>query len=212
MSEDFFPPCPHPFDELPSEAVRGPVEVTDGEIEFTPVPRLRRRRNGWTAETQRAFIAALGQCGCVARAARAVGMTSRSAYRLLEADGADSFAEAWDQAIARGIDALREQAIDRALNGMWVPVMRKGKIVRMEHRYNDRLCIALLSGRESSVAENREQALSRRKYRLQIIRRREREVEAKRQADAIRAAHQAVVDRIEEEKNRPGPPPRIRRL
>jgi hypothetical protein len=46
MSEDFFPRCPHPFDELPSEAVRGPVEVTDGEIEFTPVPRLRRRRNG----------------------------------------------------------------------------------------------------------------------------------------------------------------------
>jgi hypothetical protein len=57
---------PWPF----KSAVTGLVEVTDGPIAFIPVPRLRRRRNGWTPEAQRAFIDALEQCGCVARAAR----------------------------------------------------------------------------------------------------------------------------------------------
>ena len=112
-------------------AVTGLVDVTDGPIAFTPVPRQRRRRNGWTDDTQRAFIAALEQCGCVAHAARAVGMNSRSAYRLLEAEGAESFAEAWDQAIARGIERLRADAMDRAFHGVWVPVVRRGKVVWM---------------------------------------------------------------------------------
>src|SRR5947209_13612557 len=91
-----------PFPEWPEPAVTGLVDVTDDPLDFTTVPRLRKRRDGWTVETQRAFIDALSQCGSVARSARAVGMSARSAYRLLEAGGADSFAEAWDQAIARG--------------------------------------------------------------------------------------------------------------
>jgi hypothetical protein len=192
---------------IPEPAVTGLVDVTDGPIDFTPVPRLRQRRNGWTEATQRAFIAALEQCGCVARAARSVGMTPRTAYRLLEAEGADSFAEAWDQAIARGVERLRADAMDRALHGAWVPVVRRGKVVRMEKRINDRLAIALLSGRESSVADNREQATSRRRYRLQLLAERQEAAEIKRRAEEIWAAHQAILD------NPPPPPePRIRRL
>ncbi|HEX6660279.1 MAG TPA: hypothetical protein VF067_00190 [Sphingomicrobium sp.] len=197
--------APWPFES----AVTGLVEVTDGPIDFTPVPRRRRRRNGWTPEVQRAFIDALEECGCVARAARAVGRTSRTAYRLLESEGADSFAEAWDQAIARGIERLRLDAIDRALNGAWVPVVRRGKVVRVEHRFNDRLAIALLSGRKSSVAENRELATSRRRYRMQLTAMRKADAEKRRHAEEIWAEHQAVLDRIE---NPPAPEPRIRRL
>jgi hypothetical protein len=197
---------PWPFES----AVTGLVEVTAGPIDFTPVPRLRRRRNGWTPETQRAFIDALAQCGCVARAARAVGMTPRSAYRLLEADGADSFAEAWDQALARGIERLRLAALDRALNGAWVPVVRRGRIVRMEHRINDRLAIALLSGRDHSVADNRERASSRRKYRLKLLARAREEAEAQARAEAIWAEHQAILDNPP--KQNVYAPPRIRRL
>jgi hypothetical protein len=192
---------------IPELAVTGLVDVTDGPIDFTPVPRLRRRRNGWTEPTQRAFIAALEQCGCVARAARSVGMTPRTAYRLLEAEGADSFAEAWDQAIARGVERLRADAMDRALHGAWVPVVRRGKVVRMEKRINDRLAIALLSGRESSVAENRERATSRRRYRLQLLAERQEAAEKKRRAEEVRAAHQAILDNPP-----PTPEPRIRRL
>jgi len=200
-----------PPPELPSLAVTGLVETTDGPIDFTPVPRLRRRRNGWTPEAQIAFIAALEQCGCVARAARAVGMVPRSAYRLLESEGAESFAEAWDQAIARGVERLRDDAIDRAMNGAWVPVVRRGRVVRMEKRINDRLAIALLSGRNGSVADNRERASSRRKYRLQLIARDREEAEKRARAEAVRAEHRAVLDRIATEP-RAAPQPRIRRL
>jgi hypothetical protein len=63
-------PEPAPFPEWPEPAVTGVVEVTDGSIEFTPVPRLRKRRNGWSEECQRPFIEALSECGCMTTAAR----------------------------------------------------------------------------------------------------------------------------------------------
>jgi hypothetical protein len=49
---------------------------------FTPVPR-HYRRNGWTPERQAAFIAALAETGCVAKAARraAISVTLRDARR-----------------------------------------------------------------------------------------------------------------------------------
>ena len=174
---------PFPFDM----AVTGLVDVTDGPIAFAPVPRLRHRRNGWTPETQRAFIDLLAECACVTSAARAVGMSRRSAYRLLDRDGADSFADAWDQAMARGFERLREAAMDRAINGTWVPVIRRGMLVRMEKRPNDRLAIALLSGRDGrTLIENRERAASRRKYRLKILERNRREAEEGARAEEVR--------------------------
>lgn len=211
MSEQSsFPPIPL----WPEPAVTGLVDVTDDPIDFMPVPRQRNRRNGWTEPTQRAFIARLAECGCVARAARAVGMSARGVYRLIEADGADSFAEAIDQAIARGVERVRGDAMLRALNGSWVPVVRRGRVVRMEFRHNDKLAIGILSGRGGrSVAEQRERASSRRKYRLQLAEQRRKEDEERRRREAVRAEHQAVLDRIAN----PPPlsercPPRIRRL
>src|SRR4029450_13394987 len=104
-------------------------------LDFAIVPRRRHCRNGWTAERQLGFIAALTECGSVSRAARSVGMTSRSAYRLLDADGADDFARAWDAAIDSGIEQVRLSALDRTLNGAPVAVFRRGRLVRMETRF-----------------------------------------------------------------------------
>jgi len=207
------PTADWPFDR----AVTGLVDIVPGPIDFTPVPRLRRRRNGWTQEAQRAFIDALSECGCVARSARSIGMTPRSAYRLLESEGAESFAEAWDQAIALGIERLRSEAFDRAFRGTWVPIVRRGRIVRTEKRVCNRLAIALLSGRDGSVADNRERASSRRRYRLKLRAENERRAAEQRRRDEIWAEHQAVLDRIEAERAKPTPlsisaPPRIRRL
>lgn len=204
-----------PFPAWPEPAVTGLVDVTDEPIDFTPVPRQRKRRNGWTPEAQRTFIAALEECGCVARAARAVGMSPRSAYRLLGAEGADSFAAAWDQAIARGVERVRGDAMLRALHGSWVPVVRRGRVVRMEFRHNDRLALGILSGRDGrSLADRRERAVSRRKYRLQLQELERQRDEERRRADAIWAEHQAVLDRIEtDKKNRvPSVGPRVRCL
>ena len=197
-------PPPPPW---PEPAVTGLSDVTDDPIEFTPVPRQRKRRNGWTELAQRAFIAALEQCGCIARSARAVGMSPRSVYRLLEAEGADSFAEAVDQAVARGFERVREEAMLRALHGSWVPVVRKGRVVRMVFKHNDKLAIGILSGRDGrAIAERREQAVSRRKYRLALRERAARQDEERRHAEAIWAEHQKIID------NPRRPEPRIRRL
>lgn len=199
---------------FPPHAERGLVDVEPGPIEFAPVPRLRNRRDGWTEETQRLFILALEEVGgCVTKAARVVGMSARSAYRLLDADGADGFAAAWDQAIARGVERLRAHALEAAFDGAWVPVYRKGRLVRVEHRHNHRLAIALLSGRAANVADNRERAVSRRKYRRFLAEKQAVEAAARKAEAEVWAAHQAVLDRIEHERLHPRrAPPRIRAL
>jgi hypothetical protein len=196
---------------IPPLAETGPVDVTSEPLDFTPVPRLRKRGNGWTEETQRLFILALAECGCVSQAARAVGLSARGACRLLQADGADSFADAWDQAIARGIERLRADAFERAFSGAWVPVYRKGRLVRVEHRRLDRLAIALLSGRDASVADNRERAASRRRHRQFLADRRREEAEENARHVTFEAEYAAELEAMLELAKR-SPPPRIRCL
>ncbi|HEU0043331.1 hypothetical protein [Sphingomonas sp.] len=62
---------------------------------FTPVP-VRARRDGWTPQRQRDFIAALADVRCVVVAARLVGRSFQTAYRLRARADAVSFAAAWD--------------------------------------------------------------------------------------------------------------------
>ena len=128
-------------------------------IAFTPVPRQRARRNGWSPERQKLFLFALSRCGSVARSARAAGKSPRSAYQLLHAPGADSFAQAWDEAIEEGIERVRADALQRALGGAFVPVFRRGRLVRVEHRRCDRLAVALLSGHHRNVKHFRDTAV-----------------------------------------------------
>jgi hypothetical protein len=66
---------------------------------FLPVP-LRGRADGWTVERQGRFIGLLAQTGSVAEAAREVGMSRESAWRLRRRAGAESFAHAWDMVTA----------------------------------------------------------------------------------------------------------------
>jgi len=185
---------------LPDGALASGADIDIPEIPFTPVPRQRRRRDGWTDVRQRAFIAALARCGSVTAAARHVGRQPRAAYRLLDSPGAEDFARAWDTAVDIGMEFLRCDALERAINGAWVPVYRRGKLVRVEHRKNDRLAIAMLSGRPNEVADNHRSALTRLEHRRdqreldQAKAERDRKVE---QADeAFRAECDRLVERI----------------
>lgn len=76
--------------------------------------------------------------------------------------------------------------------------------------------MALLSGRHGTVIENRERAISRRKFRLKLAERKREEGLKRRVAEEIWAEHQAILDRIEQErynpKPRPAPTPRVRGL
>ena len=60
---------------------------------------LRSRADGWSEERQCAFLCALYATGSVAAAAKAVGMTRTSAYRLRQRPGAESFAAMWDRVL-----------------------------------------------------------------------------------------------------------------
>jgi hypothetical protein len=107
---------------------------------FAPVP-LRYRADGWTPGRQADFLGHLAQTRSVAAAARHVGMTRESAYRLREKEGAESFAAAWDAVLPR-LPGLRlagprkvtpSPDFHRAFYGTLKPIMRGGKHVATLH-------------------------------------------------------------------------------
>ena len=183
------------------------IDEAPDPIAFDPVPRRRRRKDGWTEELQREFIACLQRSGSVTLACRAVGKSARTAYKLLEVDGADSFAIAWDKAVTEGLASLRQDSIGRALSGSLVPVYRRGRLVRVEHRRNDRLAIALLGNRDNEINRHRHNALRShgKKMEWQAIdraaeERKQREIDAKQAYDE---EIQRILD-IAFERDRPG--------
>lgn len=102
---------------------------------FNPVP-LRYRRDGWTPGRQSDFLGRLAETGSVAAAARHVGMTRESAYRLRDKPGAESFAAAWDSILAQRQSAPKsttELLWHRAFYGTLKPVMRGGRHVATRH-------------------------------------------------------------------------------
>ena len=100
--------------------------------EFTPAP-TRKRRAGWTAERQRAFIEHLSLTGAVGEACAVAGVASSSAYRLRDRAGAESFAGAWTAALHLAATRLHAIGLDRAINGRVERFYKDGELV-MERR------------------------------------------------------------------------------
>jgi hypothetical protein len=121
-----------------------PLPADDDLPAFTPVPMARSRRDGWTPERQRGFIATLAESGIVAKAARSVGMGVRSAYALRRRPGAESFAIAWDMVE----DEARERAfafvMEHVINGATRPRFYRGRFVGTIHGVENRMAMAAL--------------------------------------------------------------------
>jgi len=98
-------------------------------LRFTPVP-LRAQHNGFRAKQQVRFVVALARGASVAEAARAVGMTRPSVYRVRRRPDAGSFAAAWDNAVefARSIDEQR-RAIPMTIETILVPRYYRGRLI-----------------------------------------------------------------------------------
>jgi hypothetical protein len=184
----------------------GADDDTPEPIDFTPVPRLRNRRGGWSEQVQRDFIACLQRTGSVAASARAVGRSASTAYRLLDAEGADSFALAWDKAYEEGLNRLREDSIDRALNGALVPVYRKGRLVRVEHRRSDRLAIALLGNRNRNIDWYSQGALRRHVFKMELKAVDQERAEAKRREEEAQRAYDEELQRMLDKARAPRVP------
>lgn len=120
-------------------------------IPFTPAPSATNRRDGWTAERQRRFIELLALTGAITAAARGVGKSAWSAYKLRERPGAEEFARAWDIAQQMAGDRVYAQAIDRALNGVEVPRFYRGRQVGTVRRPDYRLAHKVLDQHLSTL-------------------------------------------------------------
>lgn len=122
---------------------------------FRPVP-LRARGDGWSEARQCAFLAQLYFTGSVAAAAKAVGMSRASAYRLRARAGAESFAFAWDRVLtAPGsghVGAVREDfrkvtvqaLLARLERDLVQPVIYRGKITALRRKPDDSALYRLL--------------------------------------------------------------------
>ena len=133
-------------------------------------------------------------------------MSRRSAYKLLDKPGAEQFAKAWDMALDFGMDRLRTSSVSRCLDGGdFVPVIRKGRMVRVEFRRNDGLAIAILSGKGRDVDHYRRGAQTRWRQKREW----EAADAARLQAEAARdEAHRDYLREAEEFVARnPGPKP-----
>lgn len=110
---------------------------------FEPVPSASNRHDGWTPERQRDFILILSKIGVVAFAARAVGMSRKSAYALLKRAGPQSsFAEAFAAARTAGRTTAWFTAVGRAIEGEEVPYFYRGIQRGTRRVYDNRILIA----------------------------------------------------------------------
>ena len=128
-----------------SRSLGAPEAVVAEPIAFEPVPMVRRRAGGWTAERQRAFIAALQRGAGVALAARSVGLSRQSALALRSRPGGAGFAEAWDVAIAMARGDAGEILHDIAVHGHRVPLIHRGRKLGEVRRFDTRLLLRLLA-------------------------------------------------------------------
>lgn len=98
-----------------------------------------------TPEKKAAFCAALAATGGnVTRACEAVDVCRMTAYRWRQED--PEFADEWDRARSIGIDALEDEALRRAFEGVDVPITYRGEVTGTMREYSDTLAIFLLKG------------------------------------------------------------------
>jgi hypothetical protein len=133
---------------LPAPADDDPTPLTasydPAEYRWVPV-RRRARYDGWTEEKQRRFIEVLADTGLVGFAAREVGMTRQSAYRLRRSTHGGAFARAWDRARELAGALIEDIAFERAIEGVEVETYDgNGELKDSRIVYSDRLLTFLL--------------------------------------------------------------------
>lgn len=129
--------------DLPDRLLALLDDLPADQLAFAPVP-VKSRRDGWSPARQRGFIHRLALCGCVPTAARCVGMSRESAYRLRARPGGESFAAAWDKALGWGEQRATDRALERALCGEMRPIFYRGRRVGERLVHDTRLTIAVL--------------------------------------------------------------------
>jgi hypothetical protein len=103
------------------------------------------RHDGWTPERITLFLTRLADCGVVSDAARAAGMSKRSAYAFRRRPEGRGFDMAWDAALQLGRKRLSDELMSRALNGCVEIIVRDGEVWGERHRFDNRHAMAMLT-------------------------------------------------------------------
>lgn len=103
------------------------------------------RHDGWTVERIRTFLTVLSQCGIVSDAARAAGISVKSAYALRNRSEGRAFHLAWDAALHLARRRLTDVLMSRAINGWIETTVRNGKVAEQRNRLDNRLGLAMLT-------------------------------------------------------------------
>lgn len=104
--------------------------------------------NRWSRDKMQRFIEMLAETGSVREAARAVGMSRQSAYRIRARLLGQPFDLAWEAAFEFGLQQIAHEALDRALNGTVVPVYYMGERIDERRVFNERGALALMLNAE----------------------------------------------------------------
>jgi hypothetical protein len=99
----------------------------------------------WSRDRMADFILELAATQCVATAARAVGMSRQSAYRLRAREAGGDFDMAWTIALEQCFQRLYSAAMARAVNGTEVPVYQRGELIGSRRHFDERLTCYLLT-------------------------------------------------------------------
>ncbi|TGX53603.1 hypothetical protein E5A73_12325 [Sphingomonas gei] len=147
-------PAPAPDPAPPPESANAlavaddddaPLDYDPADYRWVPVRRIPRT-DGWTEEKQRRFIETLADTGLVNLAARAVGMSRESAYRLRRSAHGAAFARAWDAARQHAGGLIEDIAFERAIEGVEHEVYNEcGEVVGARLVHDNRLLKYLLS-------------------------------------------------------------------
>jgi hypothetical protein len=107
----------------------------------------------WTKRKMADFLRELAVSHSVSAAAKSVGMSRQSAYRLRNRLKGAPFDIAWEAAFQHGYDALHHAALERALHGVETLHLHKGEVVAKSRRYDERLTTFLLASRNRHGAQ-----------------------------------------------------------
>lgn len=116
-------------------------------LAFTAVPRRAKRWNGLTELKQHTFIANLASCGCVEMAAASVGSSGSAFYQLRKAEGAESFAAAWEVAIDMGARIVLDKLMEHAIHGTPERLLKDGEVILERRKYNTRAMMWIVQQR-----------------------------------------------------------------
>ena len=116
-------------------------------------PALLNLPDRWNKPKMATFLRELAATHCVGSAAKAVGMSRQSAYKLRNRLKGEPFDIAWEAAFQHGYDALHQAALERALHGVEVPVFHNGAQIATRRHFDERLTCFLLAARNQQGAQ-----------------------------------------------------------